>query len=762
MADKESSLRKQLEYQERLNRITNRIHLTMDTREILLHLQDDILSLFDAERITVYVVERGQRQIVSLIKSGDEISEIRLAIDKDSIAGFCAVTGKVVEVVDPYDENELEGIHPSIGFDKSWDKKTGYRTRQVLAAPIPYDKYLMGVIQLINKKTGNRFTKEDRSSVQDIAKVLGAAFFKNEKLEQRAKATRFDFLITKGVISSKDLSDAISRARILKKGVEKVLMTDFQVHRDDIGESLSRHFKTPFVPYRDDMSIPIELLRGLRPDYLRSAGFVPVAKENKKVIVVMEAPDYLPVRDSIKRIIPAREYEFRVSLREDISKMIDLFFGPKNLDRFRDPGSIEDILGKLEPDEEAVDEEVGGMTEEDSAMVRLVNKMIMDAHKRGASDIHVEPRQGKGDVVIRFRIDGTCQIYQTIPNAYKKAIVSRVKIMSDLDISERRLPQDGKIKFKRFAPLDIELRVATMPTAGQNEDLVMRILTAAKPIALGEMGMTERDYKSFMDMISMPYGIVLVVGPTGSGKTTTLHAALGCINRSETKIWTAEDPVEITQEGLRQVQVQPKIGLDFARAMRSFLRADPDVIMVGEMRDRETMATGIEASLTGHLVLSTLHTNSAAETITRLLDMGMDPFNFADALLGVLAQRLVRTLCNACKVKYHPSGNELDTLARYYGGSFHTSGLKIDADSVLYRANGCLKCGNTGYSGRTAIHELLLGTDQIKYMIQNRATMKEIRDQAMKEGMTTLMQDGIRKVRLGLTDFAQVRRVCIR
>jgi len=237
---------------------------------------------------------------------------------------------------------------------------------------------------------------------------------------------------------------------------------------------------------------------------------------------------------------------------------------------------------------------------------------------------------------------------------------------------------------------------------------------------------------------------------------------LGFINKPETKIWTAEDPVEITQEGLRQVQVLPKIGFDFATAMRAFLRADPDVIMVGEMRDHETVATGIEASLTGHLVFSTLHTNSAPETITRLLDMGMDPFNFADALLGVLAQRLVRTLCKDCKEKYHPDREEFDSMARTYDGDFDALGFEYNDNFFLYRPKGCPKCNNTGYRGRTGLHEILVGTDDMKSMIQGRAKMEDLRSQAITDEMTTLMQDGIRKVCLGQTDMIQVRRVCIK
>jgi type II secretory ATPase GspE/PulE/Tfp pilus assembly ATPase PilB-like protein len=336
--------------------------------------------------------------------------------------------------------------------------------------------------------------------------------------------------------------------------------------------------------------------------------------------------------------------------------------------------------------------------------------------------------------------------------------------MSDLDIAERRKPQDGKIRFKKYGGKDIELRVATVPTAGGMEDVVLRILQAGEPIPLDQMGFSELGYENFISAISKPYGMILVCGPTGSGKTTTLHSALAYINKPDVKIWTAEDPVEITQAGLRQVQVQPKIGFDFAAAMRSFLRADPDVIMVGEMRDQETTHIGIEASLTGHLVFSTLHTNSAPESITRLLDMGMDPFNFADAILCILAQRLVRTLCKNCKKSYHPSKPEYDELVREYGESEFQRhfNMPYSDDLMLNKAIGCQQCSNTGYRGRMGIHELLMGTDEMKRLIQQKSSMDFIREQALEDGMRTLKQDGIEKVFAGHTDLREVRKVCIK
>jgi type II secretory ATPase GspE/PulE/Tfp pilus assembly ATPase PilB-like protein len=758
----DKSLEEQLRFQKKLNSITNRIHAAKDTNDILLNLQSEILGLFDADRITIYMVDGIKKQIVSKFKTGNEVAEIRVPLGSGSIAGFCAASGRLVNITNAYDQNELKFINADLSFDRSWDEKTGYKTTQVLAAPVSYNKYLLGVIQLINKKSGKPFTSEDHTSVQEISKVLGIAFFNNQKAAQKRRPTKFDYLIANSIITERDLENAIANARKSKKPVESVLMSDLQVSKDDVGKSLAAYYKTRFIPFDDKMVIPGDVLKGLRASFLKNNVFVPVSQNANKVVVAMENPDYLPARDTIRRLIPGKEFEYGVALKEDIFRMIDLFFDVKRSSLLEDSGSIEDILGQLEPNEEESSDEAERMSEEDSAIVQLVNKMIVDGYNRNASDIHIEPRHGKSNAHIRYRIDGACQLYQTIPYTYKRAIVSRLKIMADLDISERRLPQDGKIKFKKYAPLDIELRVATIPTAGGNEDVVLRLLAGGEPIPLEKMGMSERNQKVFIEMISKPYGIVLVVGPTGSGKTTTLHAALHYINKPETKIWTAEDPVEITQEGLRQVQVHPKIGFDFATAMRAFLRADPDVIMVGEMRDHETVATGIEASLTGHLVFSTLHTNSAPETITRLLDMGMDPFNFADALLGVLAQRLVRTLCSECKEKYNPTREEFDTLVRTYAGDFDALGVAYSSDMVLYKPKGCGKCGNTGYRGRTGIHEILVGSDLLKSLIQSRAKMEEIRAQAVEDGMTTLMQDGIRKVLLGMTDLIQVRKVCIK
>jgi len=391
-----------------------------------------------------------------------------------------------------------------------------------------------------------------------------------------------------------------------------------------------------------------------------------------------------------------------------------------------------------------------------------VDQILVTAFRNNASDIHIEPSVITRKTTIRFRTDGVCHEYIQVPNTMAPAIISRLKIMAELDIAEKRLPQDGKIKVRRKGIQEFELRLSTMPTVGKFEDAVMRILTRTSSLKIEEIGLSERNLTVLRRLIARPYGMILCVGPTGSGKTTTLQAGLGHINQPGVKIWTAEDPVEITQPGLRQVQVRHKIGLDFGRIMRGLLRLDPDIIMIGEMRDRETSAIALEAALTGHLVLSTLHTNNAPETLTRLLEMGMNALNISDAFLGVLGQRLVRRLCPNCIESYRASEEEFEELRSDYGReAFDRAGYSYGGGISLKRGAGCEKCNGSGFKGRIGIHELMEATTAVKILIKKNATSYELAQQAAQDGMTTLKQDGIRKTMDGITTIREVRRVCV-
>jgi len=752
-------LRSEVEYRTKLQEISNQIYAAFNLDEILIDLKEDILDLVGAERITIYYVDGIKRELVSRFKSGEEVSEIRVPISDKSVAGYAATHQRMVNIKDAYDKKELSFVDQQLKFDSRWDQRTGFRTRQVLTAPILFKSYLLGVIQLVNSKGGGPFTRRDEDNITELTEIIGIALYKQKRMASHGKG-KFDYILENQLLTQKELNQAVSRAREKRAPVENILIKEFKIPKREVGEALSRYYDIPLVEYKASMPIPGELLQGLKVKFMRNNTWVPIRSENGDVVIAIDNPDDIRRIDEIKTLFPKKSIKLNIAIKDDILKLIDLFTteGPQS------DSSIDDILSQLDDGEEVFEEEASGVSEESSAVVQLVNKIILDAHHRGASDIHIEPFPGKVNTEVRIRVDGACNIYQTIPYSYKNAVISRIKIMADLDIAERRKPQDGKIRFKKYGGKNIELRVATVPTQGGLEDVVMRILASGEPLPLDRMGFSNRNYENFLRAISMPYGLIFCCGPTGSGKTTTLHSALAQINEVDRKIWTAEDPVEITQKGLRQVQVKPKIGYDFAAAMRAFLRADPDVIMVGEMRDRETTQMGIEASLTGHLVFSTLHTNSAPESITRLLDMGMDPFNFADAMIAILAQRLVRTLCPNCRESYHPEKSEYDELVREYGEELFEKNLNLPYtdDLLLYRAAGCEQCNNTGYRGRMGLHELLMGSETIKSLIQSRAPMGEIRDYATAEGMTTLKQDGIEKIFEGHCDMKEVRKVCIR
>ena len=578
----------------------------------------------------------------------------------------------------------------------------------------------------------------------------------HKTIEPRA----YDSLIHQGFIRQGDLVKAVQESLQGSTDLEGLLIEKYRVPKAVLGKTLSAFFDCPYIPYDDRTLADPQLLNNLSHDYLRRHHWLPLKQQGDILDVLIDNPHDLDRGHDIKRSFPGLTIRYALGLRRDIERFLNATIGDTA------SGSIADTLGELVNDahqDQSLDIDSDGIDENDSAIVRLAHQIIVEAYRHDASDIHIEPYSDRKETAIRFRVDGTCSTYMRIPAIYRRALVSRIKIMSNLDISERRKPQDGKIRFKLNQDREIELRVATLPTAGNNEDIVMRLLSAKEPLPLEAMEFAPATLTTLLEIAEKPHGMILCVGPTGSGKTTTLHALLRHLNTDERKIWTAEDPIEITQEGLRQVQVHPKIGFTFAAAMRSFLRADPDVIMIGEMRDKETADVAIEASLTGHLVLSTLYTNGAVETVVRLLDLGCDSFNFADAMQCVIAKRLCKRICVKCKEPYHPTTEEYDKLVHGYGKqAWETLGMGYREDFQLYRGRGCDTCNQTGLKGRVALHELLRGSDELRNLIQNRAKTTEMQSLAAKEGMVTLVQDGILKVLAGLTIYEQVRAVAMK
>ncbi|WP_136419870.1 GspE/PulE family protein [Herbaspirillum sp. ST 5-3] len=770
-----------LNFFKKLQAVTNKIHSTSNVDEIMLDLSQDVCDLFNADRLTVYAVAEDKISIVSKVKTGlNSVNQLRLPISDQSVAGYVALMRKVVNIRDVYDDAELKAHSPELHFLREVDRRTGYRTKQMLVAPIIDERNneLLGVVQLINNRDGTTFSAISEEGIKELGKTLAIAYTQRLRPPPVIRS-KYDQLIAEAVLSAAELELASRSARRKSDDIEAVLVKEFQVKLPVIGQALGKFFGVQYEPFKADRVKPTDLLRNLKRDFVEQSQWLPIEESAEGVVILATDPEQVRNARIINSIFPKAKLVYRVTTNAEFRQTIDQFFGAES-----EMGSVGELLSGMEDsDEDGVElSEADLSAAAENELVKLVNKIIIDAYRQNASDIHIEPRPGKEKTMIRFRKDGSLEPYIEIPSSYRNAISARIKIMCDLDISERRKPQDGKIKFKKFGPLDIELRVATIPSAGGVEDIVMRILAAGEPIPLDKLGVLPHNLERLKSAVSKPYGLFFVCGPTGSGKTTTLHSVLNFLNTPETKIWTAEDPVEITQKGLRQVQVNRKSGLDFATAMRAFLRADPDIIMVGEMRDKETVSMGIEASLTGHLVFATLHTNSAPESIVRLLDMGMDPFNFADALLGVLAQRLAKRLCSNCKMAYEPSKEELQLLLTEYCEELRNTTTFVKDESAakqavldqwtknygdsqgrftMYKAVGCDQCSN-GYKGRVGLHELMLGTDRLKKLIQEHSRVAVMLATALEDGMLTLKMDGIEKILSGITDIKQVRAVCIK
>jgi type II secretory ATPase GspE/PulE/Tfp pilus assembly ATPase PilB-like protein len=770
-----------LAFQKTLQAVTNRIHATNNIDEIMLEVSSEICALFNADRLSIYATGEDKATIVSKVKTGlNSFRDLKLPIAEHSLAGFAAMSRKLLNFKDVYDDAELKSHSPNLRFLQEVDKRTGYRTKQMLVCPILDGSQgeLLGVVQLINSKAGTPFGPLAEEGMIELCKTLAIAFKQRQRLA--VPKSKYDFLVADAVITAAELDNAGRTARKKSIDVETVLIEEMNVKVNSVGGALAKYFGVSYEPFKPERVKPMDLLKNLKREYVQEHGWVPLEENPKGLLVMCLDPERTKGSRIVNNIFPKNnKITYCVTTQREFRDTLNLFFGADT-----DLGDIGDLLEGLGDDGEE-----GGPTADDlnaaadNELVKLVNKVIVDAYNQGASDIHIESYPGKAKTEIRFRRDGSLVPYIEVPASYRNALCARLKIMCDLDISERRKPQDGKIKFKKFGPLDIELRVATIPTQGGVEDIVMRILAAGEPIPLDKLGLTPHNLPRLKEVIEKPYGLFFCCGPTGSGKTTTLHSVLGYLNTPDTKIWTAEDPIEITQKGLRQVQINKKAGLDFPMIMKAFLRCDPDIIMVGEMRDKETTSIGIEASLTGHLVFATLHTNSAPESIVRLLDMGMDPFNFADALVGILAQRLAKRLCGKCKQPYNPAPDEVKMLLQEYCQELlNTAEFKKDAKAgyervykdlvktygddkgqlTLYKKAGCDACSNSGYKGRLGLHELLVGTDAIKKHIQEHARVAETLATALEEGMRTLKMDGIEKVMQGVTDFAQVRAVCIK
>ena len=557
------------------------------------------------------------------------------------------------------------------------------------------------------------------------------------------KETLIDLLLSKKMLTPAQVEKINEEVKKTGLSIEKALETMGYVRKEDIINVLSESAKTAYIDLKDYIVDP-EIIRLVPEAVARKYSILPLFKVGDTLTIATTNPQDIISIDEIRMKTRIPAIEAVLASEDGIAKAIEQYYAVK--------GDINDILQGMDSiadsfevsaEERVEDTKSLEKAAEEAPVVKLVNNIITQSIKDKASDIHVEPEEKL--VRIRVRIDGIMREMMTIPKNLRAIIASRIKILAKLDIAESRKPQDGRIELK-FQNKSIDLRVSTFPTI-YGENIVARILDKSSVLfGLAEMGFSDKDLSDFEKIIAMPYGIILVTGPTGSGKTTTLYAALSAVNSIEKNIITVEDPVEYKLPLIRQAQVNPKAGLTFATGLRSILRQDPDIVMVGEIRDKETADIAIQASLTGHLVFSTLHTNDAPGSIMRLVDMGIEPFLVSSSLVGIIAQRLVRKICKDCKGKHVPD----EVLIKE---------LNIKKDAALYKGKGCDNCKHTGYSGRLGIFEFLRMSDGIRKLITERASSDEIRAAAIRDGMKTLRDDGIDKALRGITTLEEVLRV---
>ena len=623
---------------------------------------------------------------------------------------------------------------------------------------------------LDHKELEEGLVEQDKARHLRIGEILKTKKIIDEKLLEKAlKEQKFhnkgkknirigDVLVEAGLATPKDIEAALKEQKKSKnKRLGELLVEKGIVSEEDIMRVLAAKFNLSFVNL-NDFEVDPDAIEHLPKDQCLKYQMLPIMSDANSITIAIADPLAFEAIDLL-RFFTQKEVRQVLVTPSQMKQYLEPYTKELGVENREETfNQLVESIKDLEQDTETEEDDTFFMpSENDPGVVKVINYIILESVKRGASDIHIEPGGKHNDVKVRIRIDGKCETMWKLPATARAQIASRIKIMCDMDISEKRKPQDGKIKLSN-GKNKIELRVATLPVVGGDEDVVLRVLPGGKPLPVEKLGLSPWNYKKITRIIEKPYGIVLVVGPTGSGKTTTLHSLLSSLNTDDRKIWTAEDPVEITQPGLRQVQMNPKAGLVFTTALRAFLRADPDIIMIGEMRDIETIRIAIQASLTGHMVFSTLHTNSSPETISRLLDMGVDPFTFSDALQGVLAQRLVRRLCNDCKIKVEAGPKERAYLVNTVGREEVERHLK-DGNLYLYKAKGCSKCRNTGYKGRMGIHEFLVVDEEIRKAIQQKKSVDDIRAIAIKTGLKTLLQDGLIKVFQGYTDLHEVQAV---
>ncbi len=697
-----------------LKTLTGKKEITQEDQDTVMQLtMEKVLEAVGAQKITVFLVEQDDRVHFAYsyhaksLTGGDPAVEEKFRKEAERLRSMSlprgqGIVGKVIETAKPY---ILMDARKDPHFYGGIDKDTGFQTKSMITVPLVTDK-VVGAIQVLNKDEASGvpfFTKNDMALLEEVG--------------------------------------SYSAKIIWKVAHPETAFTD-----DEMASYVGRLTGFDYFPIADDFELDPKMVELIGKEIILELRVLPLEKVSSGGVKIgVVNPLDLQRKESFQLRTKLTVEEVVVVTEKGIEKVLG------KLKKSVDTGIADATAGVLESFGEKQAESLSvesEATEESAPIVQLANRIIEDAYVRGASDIHIEPQEK--ETLIRYRVDGVLEEKIRIPSSAQKPLIARLKIMSELDIAEKRLPQDGRIVFKKFTRtgIDVDLRVASAPM-NHGEKIVMRILDKTKStLPLDKLGYSPENLEKYRKVIQTPYGMILHCGPTGSGKSMTLYSALGEINTPDINIQTAEDPIEYTLKGINQLQVRKDIGLTFSSALRSYLRQDPDVILIGEIRDTETAGIAVEAALTGHLLFSTLHTNDASSTATRLLDMEMEPFMVSASLLCVCAQRLLRRLCSKCKEAGAPTPVEMELLKPILA-----RGEKI---ATINHKKGCDKCGGSGYKGRVGVHELMVVNDEVRDLINKRSAAVSIKAAARRGGMKTLWEDGLLKIKEGITSFEEV------
>ncbi|MDH4317054.1 MAG: ATPase, T2SS/T4P/T4SS family [Desulfobulbaceae bacterium] len=722
-------------------------------------IRNQLLDVFWVEMATIYLVDHSSNLLVSwVLLPGESLRNICTPITKSSISGCVASTGKRLLIRDVYDFMELSSIDPELKFDSSWDRKTGNRTRQILTVPIIMGQKVVGVIQLINKRHNGNFIDTDEQNSEQLAAEVGQIIAKIQKSKAAKKPSKYDKVIEKRLLGIEEFKKAIALAKQHKRDLESILLENFSIDKEQLGSCIAEFYNTNFVDLATTDYDPSAALKGMNLEIFRDVRLLPLSIEENKVVLASDNPVEQAKVPEVLKMFGAGQAEVLFAFGFDFDVYLERL-SSRCLERER-AENLAKIADTVTENKESGVEAESGINSKSN--VTLVAKIIEEACKHNATDIHIEPYGTQKDAEVRFRMNGTCKKVLAIPMEYVLPVIGRFKMLAGLDLDQHRKVQNGTIKFLTSEGKDIGLRVATIPTSDGNEDLVVKVLIdrVTAPVPLQKI-MPDNIFTPFKECLEKAHGMVLVVGPADSGVNTTLHLALGCINTPEKKIWTVENKIDINQYRIRQVQVDPESGLTVASALRVVLDADPDVIMVGEMEEANTIKLGLEASLSDHLVLGAMHADSVEQAIKNLFAKGLGFNSIAESLRAILAQRLLRTLCPRCKEAYTPEKSDFDHLVEMYGIFFFDHLYTTYSENLtFYHPRGCEECNGTGYKGKVGVFELLLASRAVKNQIAERAPADMVVQEAINEGMTTLIQEGIKLIFSGTVDYKQAVTVC--